>query len=204
MKTSRFIYFTIFTFLLTVGARAQHRLMMNVNYSVNVPTGSFADFIENTSFRGWNASVTYRLNQKVAVGATTGFQDFYRKIDRQVYKDVEGRDISAVITHSIQTIPFLATVHYGLSPEKRLQPYLALGAGAALVMRSRYLGQFADNHSKVKLAARLEVGLFIPIKKESEGGINIATAFNFIPYNEDELKNLNSLAITLGAKFPLR
>jgi opacity protein-like surface antigen len=204
MKTSRFIYFTIFVFVLNAGAQAQHRLMMSVNYSVNVPTGSFADFIENTSFRGWNASVSYRLNQRISLGATTGFQDFYRKTDRQVYKDAEGRDISAVITHSIQTIPFLATVQYGLSPEKRVQPYAALGAGASLVTRSRYLGQFADNDSKVKLAARPEVGLFIPIKKESEGGINIATAFNFIPYNEDELKNLNSFAITVGAKFPLR
>ena len=204
MKTIRFFYFTLFIILTAISVRAQHRVMMNVNYAVSIPTGSFADYIDNISFRGWNASITYRLNQKIAIGATTGFQDYYKKIDRQVYKDAEGRDISAVISHSIQAIPLLATVHYTISPEQRVQPYVAFGAGANLIMRSRYLGQFADDDNKVKLAARPEVGVFIPIKKESEGGINIAGAFNFSPYNQDDVKNLNSWGITVGAKFPLR
>ena len=194
-----------FLIILTgISARAQHRVMMNVNYNVSVPTGSFAEYLDNTSFRGWNASITYRLNPKLAIGAITGFQDYYKKIDRQVYKDAEGRDISAVITHSIQSVPLLATIHYTLVPEQRLQPYLAFGAGANLIMRSRYLGQFAEDENKVKFSARPEVGLFIPIKKDSEGGINISGAFNFIPYNHDDVKNFNNWGISIGAKFPLR
>ena len=92
-----------------------------------------------------------------------------------------------------------------MSEEQRLQPYLAIAAGANLIMRSRYLGQFADNDNKLKFAARPEVGLFVPLKKEGQAGLNIAAAFNFMPYKvEDGPKNLNSIGITVGARFPLR
>ena len=86
MKNSRIIYVVVSLLLTGSIARAQHRVMMNVNYSVNVPLGDFKEFIPSTSFRGWTASVMYRINQKVAVGATTGFQDFHKKAD-EIWKD---------------------------------------------------------------------------------------------------------------------
>jgi hypothetical protein len=205
MKRSQFLLYTI---LLLTGMhiQAQHRVLMNINYSVGVPTGNFREYIGSTSFRGWNASITYRLNEQIGIGATTGFQDFYEKIDRAVYKDADGSDISAVVTNSIQTIPLLATVQYTLltGQGQTLQPYIGLGVGANLIMHSQFLGQFADDDNKLKLAARPELGLFIPLKKDSEAGVNIAGAFNFMPYNHNNLKNLNTWGISLGAKFPLR
>lgn len=205
MKTLSKIYISLLLLVIGAVSHAQHRVVMNAHYSVSLPVGGFKDYIPSTSFRGWNASVGYRINQKVALGLTTGFQDFYEKFDRQFFKDEEGRDISAVVSHSLQTIPLLATVHYTLSDQQRLQPYVAIGAGANLVIRSRYLGQFADNDNKFKFAARPEVGLFIPLKKESEAGLNIAGAFNYMPYNRKGApENLNSFGILIGAKFPLR
>jgi opacity protein-like surface antigen len=205
MKVSQISLCASLFLLLNIGAQAQgHRVMMNVNYSVNVPTGNFSDYIGKTSFRGWNASITYRINEKIAIGATTGFQDFYEKTARAMYKDAEGSDISAVVTNSIQTIPLLATVHYSLSAGQSIQPYVGLGVGGNLIMHSRYLGQFATDNNKLGLAARPIAGVFIPVKKDSESGVNISGAFNFMPYKEDGLKNVNSWGINIGAKFPLR
>jgi opacity protein-like surface antigen len=204
MKTLRMI--SVLISLLAAGTcvEAQHRVMMNVNYSVNVPIGSFSDYIGNTSFRGWNASITYRLNEKLSIGGTTGFQDFYQKNERALYKDAEGSDISAVVTNSIQTIPLLATVKYDLRPDQRLQPYVGVGVGANFIMHSQYLGQFANDYNKLGFAARPEVGLFMPFRKDGESGLNIAAAFNFLPYKEGDLTNLNNWGISVGAKFPLR
>jgi opacity protein-like surface antigen len=204
MKTLRIIAFLIFFLGSTVWVKAQHRVMMSVNYSVNVPIGSFNDYISNTSFRGWNASITYRLTEKISIGGTTGFQDFYQKNERALYKDAEGSDISAVVTNSIQTIPLLATVKYTLSTNQRIQPYVGVGVGANFIMHSQYLGQFANDYNKLGFAARPEAGLFIPLRKDGESGFNIAGAFNFLPYNQGDLKNLNNWGISVGAKFPLR
>jgi hypothetical protein len=204
MKILQCLYMSGLFLLFTSATRAQHRVMMNVNYSVNLPTGNFKDYLSRTSFRGWTASVTYRINEKMAVGGTTGFQDFYEKTDRALYKDAEGSDISAVITNSIQTIPLLATFHYSLSPEQSIQPYVRLGVGGNLIMHSRYLGEFAIDNNKFGFAVRPEVGLFVPVRRGSETGLNVAGVFNFMPYNEDMLKNLNSWGINIGVKFPLR
>ena len=187
-----------------VQAQGQHRVMMNVNYSVNVPTGNFREYLGKTSFRGLNANITYRINEKIAVGGEIGFQDFYEKTDRAMYKDAEGSDISAVVTQSIQTIPLLATVHYSLSAGQAIQPYVGLGVGGNLIMHSRYLGQFATDNNKLSLAARPVAGIFIPVRTGSESGLNVSGAFNFMPYNEDGVKNVNSWGVNIGAMFPLR
>lgn len=203
MKTLK-IFCLAFLFVLPAIAFSQHRVIMKVNYSVNLPVGSFSDHIKNTSFRGWNAGILYRVTEKISVGGTLGFQDFYQKNDRALYKDVEGRDISAVVTNSIQTIPLLATVNYSFTPAKRVQPYIGVGIGANFIMYSQYLGQFANDYNKLGFAARPEVGVFIPFRPEGESGINVAGAFNFMPYKQGDLTNLNNVGFNVGAKFPLR
>ncbi len=204
MKTYLILIFIIFSFFINTGIQAQNRVMLNLNYSVNGPTGSFKDYIGNTSFRGWNANITYRINEKIAIGATAGFQDFYEKTDRALYKDSEGRDISAVVSKSLQTIPLLATVRYSLSSSPTVNPYVGVGIGGSLIMHSRYLGEFPTDYNKLTAMIRPEVGVFLPIMKEREAGLTIAGSYNFIPYNENGIKNLNSWGISIGAKFPLR
>lgn len=204
MKTSGTISFSLLFLLAGLSIQAQHRVIMDVNYSIHGPVGSFSDYIKNTSFRGWNASITYRVNEKVSIGGVTGFQDFYQKNDRALYKDVQGRDISAVVTNSIQTIPLLATVKYSFSPTQRLQPYVGVGVGANFIMHSQYLGQFANDYNKLGFASRPEIGVFVPFRKDGESGLNVAGAFNWMPYKQGELTNLNSWGISVGAKFPLR
>lgn len=200
----RVLFVAFLLFITAIDIHAQSRVKLNVNYSVLAPTGNFKEYVSKTSFRGWSANVTYRINKKIAVGATTGFQDYYEKTGRAVYKDVEGSDVSAVVTKSIQAIPLLATLHYHLSSGPSLQPYIGLGVGGNMILHSRYLGQFAVDNNKLGWAARSELGLFIPIRKGGESGVNIAGVFNFMPYNEDDLKNLNSWGVNVGAKFPLR
>ena len=204
MKNIKYILSVALIILTATSIRAQHRVMMNLNYSVNVPTGNFNEYIGKTSFRGWNASVVYRVTERFAIGGTVGFQDFYEKNDRALYKTADGSDISAVVSNSIQTIPVLATVQYTLTSSELVKPFVGVGAGANFIMHSQYLGQFANDHNKLGLAVRPEIGVFIPIMRERETGLNISGAYNFMPYNEAGVKNLNSWAIGLGAKFPLR
>jgi len=205
MKFLRVVGFPIFLLIGSLNAGAQSRnLSLRVDYSVNTPVGSFKDAISNTSWRGWNASLMYRINNKIAVGFETGFQDFYGRYPRALYKLSDGSDISAVVTNSVQTIPLLAKAEYYFSPGAKVQPYAAIGVGGDLVTFDQYLGEFANQKSSLAFAAKPELGIFVPFKKSGEAGVNFSASYNYMPFNYNGLTNLNNWAGGIGIKFPLR
>lgn len=209
MKTKLFV--TIITGLVCITAipvtvKAQERtLQLDINYSVNIPSGSFkTDAVEKTSFRGWTANLMYNITDKISVGLGTGFQDFYQKYPRAVYKLNEGGEVSAVLTNSIQTIPVLAQVQYRFMPGSMVQPYVGVGVGGNMVVYDQYLGEFDNSKSSFKFAARPMAGLFVPFRKDGPAGINIFGAYNYMPYKSDGIENLNNWSTGIGIKFPLR
>src|SRR5690606_5502822 len=120
----------------------QQKLTMNINYAVNTPVGNFkSDFVNKTSFRGWNANILYGVTDRLSLGLEAGFADYYQKYPRKVY-DTKGGNISAVLTHSIQTVPVMIKGRYNLVPEGIVQPYIGLGAGGNFVSYNQYLGEF--------------------------------------------------------------
>ncbi|THU41054.1 porin family protein [Niastella caeni] len=210
MKTQRItdrllIISLMFLSTLPFNAKAQEReLQLDVNYSIGIPGGSFkSDAVDNASFRGWTANVMYNITDKISVGLGTGFQDFYQKFPRDVYKLEEGGDVSAVITNSIQTIPLLAQFQYRFMPGKTVQPYIGIGVGGNMIAFDQYLGEFENSRSDFKFAARPEVGLFIPFRKEGPAGIHVFGAYNYMPYKVSGIDNLNNWGAGIGVKFPL-
>lgn len=188
------------------GARAQERtLQLDLNYAVGIPGGSFkSDAIEKTSTRGWTANLMYNVSNNWSVGLGFGFQDFYQKYPRDVYKLAEGGEVSAVLTNSIQTIPVLAQVQYRFLPGKTIQPYVGVGVGGNMVVFDQYLGEFDNSKSSFKFAARPEAGLFIPFRPEGPAGIHVFGAYNYMPYNTNGVDNLNNWGAGVGVKFPIR
>jgi opacity protein-like surface antigen len=188
------------------GARSQERtLQLDVNYAVGIPSGSFkSDVVDKTSSRGWTANLMYNATNNLSVGLGFGFQDFYQKYPRDVYKLQEGGEVSAVVTNSIQTIPLLAQVQYRFLPGKTVQPYVGVGVGGNMIVFDQYLGEFENSKSTFKFAARPEAGLFIPFRREGPAGIHVFGAYNYMPYNTDGVDNLNNWGAGVGVKFPIR
>jgi opacity protein-like surface antigen len=192
--------------LLTSAAKSQEReLQLDINYAVGIPAGSFkSDAVDKTSSRGFTANLMYNATSNLSVGLGFGFQDFYQKYPRAVYKLAEGGEVSAVVTNSIQTIPLLAQVQYRFLPGKTVQPYVGLGVGGNMVVFDQFLGEFENSKSGFKFAARPEAGLFIPFRKEGPAGLHLFGAYNYMPYNADGVDNLNNWGAGVGVKFPLR
>lgn len=182
----------------------QREVQMNINYSYAMPVGSFSDIVGNNSGRGFQASMLYGISDKFAVGLGTGFQDFYQKNPRQLYKTSDGSDISAVVTYSVQTIPLLLQGKYYMSPEAAIQPYAALGLGGNMIMFRELLGEFGDTETKFGFAARPEAGVFVPFRKNGEAGFNLGVSYNLMPFKNNAVTNLNSVAVSAGFKFMLR
>ena len=199
------IVIVLFFAALPFATRAQERaLQLDLNYSIGIPSGSFkTDAVDKASFRGWTANLLYNINNHLSVGLGTGFQDFYQKYPRAVYKMTDGSDVSAVLTNSIQTVPILAEVQYRFLPGKTVQPYVGVGVGGNMIMYDQYLGEFDNSRSDFKFAARPEVGLFIPFRPDGPTGIHLFGAYNYMPYKEAGIDNLSNWGAGLGVKFAL-
>lgn len=178
---------------------------LDLSYNIALPTGDFKNTaVSNTSYRGFQASVLYGINYKLSIGLGTGFQDFYQKYPRRVYKLSDGSDASAVLTNSVQIIPVLATAKYSFTPEAAVQPYAALGLGGNLITYHQLLGEFGNQQAKVGFAARPEAGLYVPFKKDGVSGFTLGASYNIMPFKELGGSNLNNLGLHAGVSIPLR
>ena len=195
--------------LLFVGAASQAqqkgKAAMDIQYNVALPMSSLKETINETSLRGVQASILYGITDKLAIGFGTGFQDFYQKYPRDVYKLDDGSDMSAVRSFSIQTIPLLAQAKYQFNPGAAIQPYAALGVGGNLVSYNDMAGEFnLEQKAKFGFAARPEAGVYVPFRKGAETGLTLGASYNIMPFKSTQFTNLNNLGIHAGVSFPLR
>ncbi|PZR27661.1 MAG: hypothetical protein DI535_09570 [Citrobacter freundii] len=206
MRSYKYMLLSALLFAAAGSQAQQGELRATASYSVAIPMGSFKDnVVSKTSFRGVDVNILYGLSSKVSVGLTSGYQNFYEKYPRQVYKQSDGSDISAVVSNSVQQVPFLATVRYDFMQTGTIRPYALAGVGGQFIVNQQYLGEYTnDNTNRFSFAARPEVGVFIPFGKESLTGVNLGAYYNYIPYNKGGIENMNSVGIKLGIGFPMR
>lgn len=206
LSMAMLLIISLLFFAAPFNASAQEReLQLDINYAIGIPGSSFkTDAVDKTSFRGWTANLMYNITDKISIGVGTGFQDFYQKYPRDVYKLNEGGEVSAVLTNSIQTIPILAQFQYRFLPGKMVQPYVGVGVGGNMVVFDQYLGEFENSRSDFKFAARPEAGLYVPFRKDGPAGLHIFGAYNYMPYKTDGINDLSNWGAGIGVKFPLR
>jgi opacity protein-like surface antigen len=203
MKAMKTIMFTLVALVAFNASQAQKgETTLGVNYSVGIPTGDFKNVVGKESYRGWGVDIMHGVNNKLQLGVAVGFQDFYQKNDRQVYHTGDGQDISAVLTHSIQTIPILAKAKYALTENGAIRPYVALGAGGNLVMFREMLGEFGETESYFKFAVKPEIGVQVPIRRGT--AFHVSAAYNYLPFNKYDISNFNNVSVSAGLSVPLR
>ncbi len=198
---------TIFLLVTSATVHAQKGdVKFNLNYNYSMPMGNFKDnIISNSSPRGGTGEIIYNFSSKLAIGGAFGYQDYYQKYPRAVYKTGPNETTSAVLSNSIQTVPVMAKLTY--SPAGNggaVQPYLSGGAGAAFVDFKQYLGEFGSATNSVSFVAQAGAGVFIPFGKLSAAGLRLGADYNYVPYNKDGFGALNTLDVHAGVYFPIR
>ncbi|MDO6435499.1 OmpW family outer membrane protein [Flavitalea sp. BT771] len=182
---------------------AQDQLQVTAGYNVNIPAGSFRDYVTHPAYKGFNAGLAYPINPQLSVGLSFGYNDYYQKYPRQTYDDGKGNTVSAVVSNSVQQIPVLLTANYTLVKKGFIRPYVGAGAGVNFVTFDQYLGEFDDPHSTAKWALKGEAGFYIPLSTYSSTAIKIGGSYNYMPYNRDGVKNLDTWGIEAGIRFPI-
>jgi len=190
----------------TANAQKEGTVSLKLDYGVGIPLGSFkSDVVNETSWRGYHADVLYNINDRWAAGIGTGFQDFYQKYPRQLYKASDGSDISAVMSYSIQTVPILAKGQFSFLPGPHVvKPYVAVGVGGNLITYRQFLGEYDGSKDKFAFAAAPELGVNVLLGKFSGVGINVAAGYNYMPFNYAGIDNLDNLAVKAGINIPLK
>ena len=118
--------------------------------------------------------------------------------------DTKDGVISAVVTNSLQTMPVFIRANYNFLKDSRITPYVGIGAGFNLIKYSQYLGEFGEGTTHFKPAASADAGLNFFFNETKAAGINLGANFNYMPYNENALKNLNNWGVHAGVFIPLR
>ena len=206
MKKIKIVLITIIILLAGVINTSAQRgeLRMTAGIAGATPSGDFKNVVDKTSLRGADVTILYGINDKFSAGLNIGFQDFYQKFPRSVYKLSDGSDISAVLTNSIQTLPILATAKYSFLPQARIQPYATAGVGGAIVLSKQYIGEYPNETNKFSFAAKPGAGVYIPFRKQGEVGVNLGVNYNYIAYKQDDISNLSYIGFTIGIGFPMR
>ena len=205
MKKINYIVTALVLLSATAVFSQERGLVLKINYSVAVPTGSFkSDVIDKTSFNGFGAELMYHISNKFSAGLETGSQHFYQKYPRQVYKTTDGSDLSAVVTNAVQTVPVLLKGQYNFLPGKMIQPFVAVGVGGNIISYNQYAGEFTSiSKNGFGFGARPEAGLYIPFGRTSGAGFSIGAGYNFIPFNYNGITNLNNITARAGISIPL-
>jgi hypothetical protein len=177
---------------------------IDIGYSVSFPTSSFKDLVSDASPRGVDLRIMHGITDKISVGFGTGFQDFYQKYPRQVYKLSDGSDVSAVVSNSVQTIPLLARFQYNFTPASRVQPFIGAGVGGDMIMYHQYLGEFANSKSSFAFQAQPTAGIYFPFREGGRTGLTLSGYYNIIPFKYNGTTNLNNFGVSLGISLPTR
>jgi len=155
MKKRFLVLMTIFAAFIGFSASAQDKFKMELGYNVSVPVGSFKnDYIGKTSFRGGIGEISYTINPKYSVGLQSGYQNYYQKYDRQLYKLDGNQTVSAVLTNTMDIVPVILRGTFypmGTNTSSIVQPYVSAGAGVNLINYGQYLESLAEVRGQLLL-----------------------------------------------------
>lgn len=204
----KILFIPVFIFL-AFAANAQKsndKMRIDINYSYALPLGDFkTNIVSDASPRGFAGNFRYQVNNNFSAGLGIGYQDFYQKYPRALYKTGDNEVTSAVLSNSVQLIPIMAEGYYMPMGNKKsfVQPYISAGAGINLASFTQYLGEFGGRDNAAKFIFQGGAGTFIAFSKTSKSGFNIGADYNVAGYNKFGLKNFNNLSIRAGIYFPI-
>lgn len=208
-KTIKIFMTMVAACIISMSALAQNKLKMELSYNLSSPLGSFKnDYINKTSFRGGSGELSYPINQKFSLGLHSGYQNYYQKYDRQVYKLNGNQTVSAVVSNTMDIVPIqLRGTFYPLGDKAtaKLQPYVSAAAGVSLINYGQYLGEFGGSEGSAPFSAQAGAGIQIPFgRRINQTAFKVGATYNYINYNKNEIAKLNNVGVSAGVVFGLR
>ena len=135
---------TIALTVISYGSYAQRGIApkwyTSVHYSVGVPTGSTAGFIDRISWRGAGAEAGLFLSERLSLGLAGNWNIYYKSAGTATLDINQTTTVSGKEFRYINSFPVIAKLHYYLGDTDGFNPYVGLGGGALYVSQERQVG----------------------------------------------------------------
>lgn len=183
---------------------------INLLYSAGLPMGDFKNnFIERTSTLGARLEIMHFVSEKIAVGGGVGYQDFYEKKPRTVFRQGDGSDLSAVISNSLQVVPLQAQLQYyptaGNGKSSFLFPFVQGGAGVNMITYKQFVGSLTNASEMVfRPAFHVGGGVRVPFGKERQNAFVAGAHYYAMSFNQLGVANANQLQLQAGIQLKLK
>lgn len=171
--------------------------MNSVLYSVGIPVGESADFIEKTSFRGFAVTGDYFLNDEWSLGFSTGVQTFYEELGTQSY-DLNTLTVTGEEFRYINMIPAIMTGKYHFSRYGVITPNVGLGVGFHWVSERREFAGFDFLDDAFRFGLQPTAGIGLEISPSTDLLFNTVYHHSF---ESSDIRTHSFLALQLGLRW---
>lgn len=169
-----------------------------LRYGVAVPTGGLRNYLADPANLNLALSVENVFTRRFSIGGQVGYTFFKERLPRQVISS-PGRDISAVQTRTLSTIPLLAIGKaYLTGVNAPIRPYAQLGLGGAFVEYANYFGTLSDAKNGIRFASSAAVGSRFLFGKKSSFGADVQAGIQYIPFRYADVTNAATLNASIG------
>ncbi|MBL7965119.1 MAG: hypothetical protein JNM31_14895 [Flavobacteriales bacterium] len=168
-----------------------------LRYQTGVPVGAFRDYLQRTSWSGFNMGIRVVPSSGFAVGVDMAWQAFEERKDFDTYT-FGTASVSGVQFRYQSTFQFSGQAEYFLTEGQDLMPYVSMGAGALRVRRTTQFGLFEvfENPWQFMLKPGIGVTYFLSRNAELLFGIDYVVGFR-----SRELEGQSYLGFNLGFVF---
>lgn len=174
---------------------------LSLNYNPAIPLGTTADFVDETSWRGFDLKYAYFISDQLALGFRTGWNIFRQASDGIVSETIINPDNESIVTISgsqfryINSFPILATADYHFGLEGSVRPYIGLGIGGFAIRQRLEMGLYLVEDNSFRFGLSPNAGLIIPMGGMTS--VHLASQYNYVFSNSD-LDELPYLSFSIG------
>ena len=178
-------------------------------WTLSVPLGSFNNFINNVSPAGGNFAGRYFLKKGLAVGFEFGWNNYYRKYQRNTYYGDDGLAITGIFYTYAFAVPWKVGAYYYFMPTAIADPYAGFSFGGDYMEEHILIQEYDFSKSQWGFTMSPEIGVLIKFGRYSHWGANISArywfntnSYSFTGYNS--YSNMQGLDFNAGLTYLLR
>ena len=177
-------------------AQAQTSLF-SINYSISIPTGNTAEYIDQVSGRGLKLEYQRFLIKNIALGGEVGIYTLYKKELNKVYTEGSA-SLSGVQYRYQNNYPILLTGTYYANETGTVRPYAGLGVGTIAHDRRIDMGIFTSEETHWQFALRPELGVMI--RPAQYVGFKVGAKY-YQSFSSSSLAGQSTIGIDFGIIF---
>lgn len=168
------------------------------NYEVSSPTGSFGDYINDTSWRGFGFEGRSMVRDNMSVGLGFDFNRFSQEYALLTQGTTGGGTISGPVYRYADQFAIKGLFHTYLRPGN-VRPYLGVGLGGVWSYAYGQTADLARTDNGFDFVASPEVGLLLTAARgQSSAGLNVAFRYNFTTADFNGVSDAQAWQVILG------